>query len=470
MIRVHSVPRWTSASLRDAAKRVLVPALVVAIAALHSGSLSAADGVMLQSATKPNDLTRIAVKMEVGGDLKVPGEGKPKPLKMSVVASMKYDERLLESTTGHARSLRHYDEAQATIKIENGSVTPALSDEHRLVGVDWTGDVCTLYSPGGPLTRDELELIDLPGGSLLLDGLLPATAVAQGATWNQPDAFWATLLRLDAVGANDVASVLKELVAGQHADVELAGHVDGAVEGVSTEIEIKGRYRFDLTRQRIVSFALAVQEKRSVGYVGPGLDIVARLEMTLEPLAESPTLADTALAGLPLDLAAAGQLLGYQSPTQEYRLLNDRRWHIIDERPELTQLRYVDRGELVAQCNVAPGTKAPAGKHTPLEKFQEDVRKALGESFGQFVHATSGTSPLGYVVHRVVASGTVQELPIEWRYYLLADEQGRQVIFAFTLEQPLVETFGDADELLVGSLTIAQPPAETAAKPTPAAQ
>jgi len=430
--------------------------------------LSAEEGVLLQAATKPNDLTRVAVKMEVGGDLTVPNEGPPKPLKMSVVAAMKYDERLLESITGHARAVRIYTEAQAVIKIENGGVTPVLSEDHRLIGVDWTGDACNLYSPRGALSRDELELVDLPAPSLLLDALLPSEAVAKDATWKQPDGFWAAFLRLDAVGSNDVTSKLVELTAGKEAIVELAGILTGAVEGVATEIEIKGRYRFDLTSHRIATFGMAIKEKRSIGHVGPGMDVVARLEMTLEPLADSPQLSDEALAGLPLDPESAGQALTYQPQTQAYRFFNDRRWHIIEESPELTTLRYVDRGELVAQCNVAPGAKAPPGKHTGLEKFQEDIKKVLGESFGQFVEAASGTSPSGYVVHRVTATGTVKELAIEWRYYLLADAEGHQAMFAFTLEQDLAERFGDADEQLVGSLTLTQPPTETAAKPTPA--
>ena len=443
-------------------------ALLALLLTASAAPLSADEGVLLQSATKQNDMTRIAVKMEVGGDLTVPGEGQPKPLKMSVVAAMKYDERLLESITGHARAVRHYTEAQAVIKIENGGVTPVLSEEHRLIGVDWTGDVCTLYSPRGALSRDELELVDLPAPSLMLDGLLPTEAVAQGATWKQPDSFWATFLRLDAVGSNEVACQLVELSVGKEAVVELTGSVAGAVEGVATKIEVKGRYRFDLTRQRIVTFGLAIKEKRSIGHVGPGMDVVARVEMTLEPLGESPQLTDEALAGLPLDPESAGQALAYQPQTQAYRFFNDRRWHIIDESPELTTLRYVDRGELVAQCNVAPGAKAPPGKHTSLEKFQADIKKVLGESFGQFVEAASGTSPSGYVVHRVTATGTVKELSIEWRYYLLADAEGHQAMFAFTLEQDLADRFGDADEQLVGSLTLTQPPTETAAKPTPA--
>jgi len=448
-------------------RRFCFPAVCLLVAACGT-PLSAYDGVLLQAATKPDDLTRVAVKMEVGGDLTVPGEGQPKPLKMSVVAAMKYDERLLESITGHARAVRHYTEAQAVIKIENGGVTPVLSDEHRLIAVDWTGDACNLYSPRGALSRDELELVDLPAPSLLLDGLLPTEAVVQDATWKQPDGFWATFLRLDAIGSNEVTSKLVELTAGKEAIVELTGNLTGAVEGVATEIEIKGRYRFDLTSHRIATFGVAIKEKRSIGHVGPGMDVVARVEMTLEPLAESPQLSDEALAGLPLDPESAGQALAYQPQTQAYRFFNDRRWHIIDESPELTTLRYVDRGELVAQCNVAPGAKAPPGKHTSLEKFQEDIKKVLGESFGQFVEAVSGTSPSGYVVHRVSATGTVKELAIEWRYYLLADAEGHQAMFAFTLEQELAERFGDADERLVGSLTLTQPPAETAAKPTPA--
>ena len=46
-------------------------------------------------------------------------------------------------------------------------------------------------------------------------------------------------------------------------------------------------------------------------------------------------------------------------------MLHDRRWHVTVDRPELTVLRLVDRGELIAQCNISPAPDAKPGNRHP---------------------------------------------------------------------------------------------------------
>ncbi len=102
-----------------------------------------------------------------------------------------------------------------------------------------------LFSPRGPLTRDELDLVDLPANTLLLDQLLPQKAVSPGDRWQHSDNLLAMLLGLDAISQSDVYSELKEVDATA-ARMEFEGHVEGAIGGVSTELKIKGRYKFHL--------------------------------------------------------------------------------------------------------------------------------------------------------------------------------------------------------------------------------
>ena len=54
---------------------------------------------------------------------------------------------------------------------------------------------------------------------------------------------------------------------------EFAGKVEGAVYGVSTKIEIKGKYRFDLRSKRIDWLAMLVQEDRESSFVEDGIDV-----------------------------------------------------------------------------------------------------------------------------------------------------------------------------------------------------
>src|SRR5262249_16324044 len=153
-------------------------------------------------------------------------------------------------------------------------------DSRRLIGASATNEELQLFSPRGPLTRDELDLVDLPGSTLLLEELLPKSAVSSGDRWQHPDNLLAMLLGLDAISQSEVYSVLTD-VDDSAARMQIEGHVVGAVNGVSTELDIKGRYKFHLGCKRITWFAMLVDEKRSVGHVGPGADVTSKLQLTV---------------------------------------------------------------------------------------------------------------------------------------------------------------------------------------------
>ena len=47
--------------------------------------------------------------------------------------------------------------------------------------------------------------------------------------------------------------------------------------------------------------------------------------------------------------------------------------------------------------------------------------------------------------------GTVSEVPIRWIYYHVADQQGRQAVFAFVVEEKFYDRLGEKDQKLVDS-------------------
>lgn len=426
----------------------------------------AAEACSLRSSLGPGSTSHVNVLLEVGGDLKLAEAGKIKSLKMSVVGKLAYDEKRLPTQvdTPRAAAVRHYTEADATIKVEKGVLKPRLRPDRQLVAVAVGKVQLDMFSPQGPLSRDELDLIDVPGDSLLLDRLLPAEPVKPGDEWRHDDDLLAMLLGLDAISASDVKSELKDLDSDA-ARIELSGNVQAAVGGVSTELELKGRYKFNRQQGTITWFALLIQEKRSIGHVGPGADVVAKLQMTVTPTAVAPELADEALAALPLEARPVELLLEYRAPGDRWRIQHDRRWHIMTDKTDGMAMRLVERGDLLAQCNVSQLPTSEPGKHPSLAKFQEDVQRALGKDFKQFVNASETRNSLGYTMYRVVAEGVVSDLAIQWVYYLVADSHGRQVVFAFTLEQTLTGQLADADLALVETLIINEP-ASTAAVPT----
>lgn len=421
---------------------------------------------LLRSGRKPGDVDRVAVVLEVGGELKEMVDNKIHRPKLSVVCNLTYDEKTLEVPAvadGRVRSIRHYDKIDTVIKVEDEGLKPTLRTQRQLIATEAEGGKLTLFSPLGTLSRDELELINILGNSLLLDRLLPARPVAVGDSWKHSDKLIAAMFRLDAVAKVEAGSKLTE-VTDQVARFEMSGHVEGASGGVSTTIDLKAKYRFNLATKRIDWLGLLVKEDRDIGHVTDGVDATARLQVQVAPRVETAQLNDAALAGLSLEPSNDLTQLIYRPKSGDWQFVHDRSWHVTGDRADLAVLRMLDRGDLLAQCNVAPLPKREPGGQLSLAEFQADVQKSLGDSFGEFVEAGQAANEANYRVHRVVVRGKVEDLPIQWNYYLVADQHGNQVVFAFTVEQSLTERLGKADEKLVGALRFIVP--QTAEKET----
>ena len=433
----------------------ILPAILVA--AFPSGKMvKAAETWVLRPKRDPITINRVEAALEVEGDLTVVDENKVKRLKLQVAANLHYDERSFDQPKdpdGPLHSMRYYRTASAAIRVEGDTVRSTLSEDRRLIGVQTTAAGVTLFSPSGSLTRDELDLIDSHGNSLLLDRLLPEEPVAIGDTWEHPGNLVAALLRLDAVDRVDVQSKLAKVENGI-ALVETEGHVSGAIGGVSTEMDLTAKYQFNLDSGRIVWFGLLVQEKRSVGHVASGLDVVARLQMSISQISDSPQLTNAALRDTPLVPTDDLTRLSYESPEGSWRFLNDRRWFITSDEDDRAVLRLIDRGELVAQCNIASLDKVEPDGLIDLTQFQDDVRRGLGDNFGQFVSAGQRPNEANYRVFRVVADGQSHDVPIRWIYYMLADQYGHQAVFAFVVEGNLIERFGRSDQQLLDSVRL----------------
>lgn len=412
-------------------------------------------------------LDQVDASLEVSGKVHVlDEESELQKLKLAVLANLVYDERSLlvpVSPKAPMRSVRHYENARAAIEVDEQETNSTLRDERRLIAVDVDKGKATLYSPAGPLDHDELDLTDIPANTLVLDRLLPSYQVVVDESWKHSDELVGLLLGLDAVSSSRVESAITS-VKKSIALIEMTGEAQGAIHGVSTEIQVRAKYQFDLSANRITWFGLLIREKRSIGHVGPGLDIIARLQMKITPIEESPHLTDRALRGLSLDSKEDNSWLAYESIGGGWQLLNDRRWFMTSDEHKAAVFRMIDAGEFVAQCNVASLPQVDVEKLPTLSKFQEDIQAGLGESFGQFISAKQETNDLGYRVFRVVADGMASEVPIQWIYYLLADQSGRQLTMVFVVEPELIERLAGADEQLAAAVQFVD--RTTAVRPT----
>lgn len=430
-------------------------------------TVAADPSVLLQRGDAQLSVNRVEIVVEAAGELTFREKEATKSLPTQVAARLAYEEkRLAKSHAGSERSARAYRTAEAKIQVEKESLQPKLAEERNVVVVESTEAQPLLFSPFGPLTTDELELLQVPFNSLLVDRLLPNKTTAVGEAWTHDNGLITAMLNLDAVSGNDMSSKLVGIDA-ESARVEFQGSVQGALGGVATEFEVTGRYKFDLKTKQISWLAALLKEKRAIGHVEPGVTATTRVQMIVAPTVEPEELVAANLRDLPLEPQPELVRLAYASTPGKFRLEHDRRWHVMADAQEVLALRMVDRGELVAQCNVRPIELPDPQKRPTLSQFQADVRRSLDAHFRQFAAVGESQNSLGQTIFRAEAVGTVEELEIHWIYYLVCDPTGRQVVLAFTVEEPMLERLGKADIEIVGTIRFLADTA-TAGRPTPA--
>jgi len=374
--------------------------------------------------------------------------------KLSVDCELDYEEKTLACPTNAedaSRSIRYYLQAGAVEKIGDADFKPVLRPNRSLIAAEVSSQESLLFSPSGPLTRIELDLIDMQGDSLLMDRFLPDKPLAVDDFWKPSEKLMAQFLGLDEVGHSEVQSVLKE-VTDKVARFEMAGRVSGAVDGVATAIEIKARYRFDLKRERIDWLGMVVKEKRQTSPVADGLDVVAQLQMTIVPADKTQHLSEEAINALPVKSTPELLQLSHSSKQGGWEITHDRSWHFYRDLEDAAVLRRIERGELIAQCNLSSLPQKKPDKLVTLENFQADVKQALIKEFKEFVEAGQTVDESNRRVLRVVVRGVAEDLPILWTYYHLADQQGRQMALVFVVEEKYAERFGKADQELIRSL------------------
>jgi hypothetical protein len=402
---------------------------------------------------KAGSLDRVVVQFEISGELKEKEGGKTRSTPLSGTCDQEYDEKTLAvpgAEGGRWRSIRAYDKASTVIKRGDVELKPALRTERSLIAVQVGDKETSIFSPQGSLTRDELESTDILGNSLLLEQFLPEKRIEIGQSWKQPGKLLALLLDLDSVEECEVESTLKE-VTDTVARFEITGKLEGVADDVTTQIELTGKYRFDRRLQRIDWFGLVLKESRKIGQVNAGFNITSRLQVRITPKTKSDALSDSALKDLPLEPTAELTQLSCGPVDGGWQLSHDRRWHLYREQSDFIVLRMIDGGQYVGQCNISSLPNASPGKTVTLKQFQEDTRRALSKSFGEFVSAAE-TDSANHHICRLVIRGEASDIPIQWNYYLVSDDQGHQAVFAFTTEEKLIDRLGKADEQLVRAI------------------
>jgi hypothetical protein len=302
--------------------------------ALAGGPAPAQDIVRLEERFPAGYTYRVSTRVELQGTLTPPAEKDlaPRPLAVKGDSAIDYDERVLDVAEGSVRKtvrrVRRMDFRRTVgAQPQETSLRPAVS---RLVLLRH-GSTEVPFSPDGPLTWGEIDLVRTDVFTPALAGLLPAGAARPGQAWTAAAGAVQELTDMERIDEGKVECRLEQLTTlenRRHARVSFAGSVRGSGEDGPCRQDLDGYFFFDLESNHLSYLylngrhALLDKDGREAGFVK------GRFVLTRQVLPRIADLTDEALKGVALEPNADNTLLLYDNPDLGVRFLYPRRWRV----------------------------------------------------------------------------------------------------------------------------------------------
>jgi hypothetical protein len=382
-----------------------------------------------------------------------------------VKAGLNFYERFIGSPT-KPQSVRFYQDATASIQIDQAKLDSKLNPENRLIvsriKTD-TGNKFQFASVNDILQQKELELIKNPGDPLALPAILSHFQSAVGSTWEPDRDALARLLALDRVIFSDVKLELKEADA-KTVKLHLIGKLKAEVDDTLTEMAIAGVIYLDPEQRMPRAMRLTINENRRAAQIAPGFQGQTKIDLKIAACSEVPQLTTEALREI-AQTKTIRNVLKWVGESGSFELTYDPNWKMITSDEEAAIFRFVDNGDLLTQCSIVRLPSRPANKPLSLTDFESEVAKIISkDSQSRIVQSSENSNLHGAKCLRVLVSGIEEQVPMNWIYYNIAAGDGRQVTFVFMLEEQVVGRVTTAAEKLVDGFAFAKQSRETNAE------
>ena len=400
---------------------------------------------------------KIAARFEHEGEVIVDDAGQrasQEKLQMRTIADLVFHQRLTGSVKD-LQAIRYYDSSHGNFNIAKGKTDATLAKSNRMIVArlkSKPGQRIQMASIQDLLNQSELNLIKNPADPLSYGGLLNKNSVAQGEKWSVDKNALADFLAVDRILFTDAKMMLKKATPTA-ARIYLLGQVDATVDDAGTSMKVSAIFDIDRARQQVTSVRLSIDENRQPGQVAPGFQGKSRVNVQLNPDRSCAHLTTANLKKL-TNARRIKQRLQWQSEKGQFALEYDPRWKMIVSEGEAAILRYVDDGDLLAQCNVLQLPARPASKPLTLAEYRGEIEKIIrADKSAKLVDAVTVKSATGNKTYRVEVDGVEDEIPVKWIYYHVAAKDGRRLTFIFTLEQEIANIFKPSDQRMVNGLS-----------------
>jgi hypothetical protein len=351
--------------------------LAVLALALLGVPVTAQEAVQIGERLTAGAQHRISVRVELAGTLTLPPEkgATPRQLIVKGRSSIDYDERLLtldklRKVQKTFRVYRHMDfERKVGDQLQQGSLRPSV---HRLV-ILRHNQMEVPFSPDGPLTWGEIDLVRTDVFTPALTGLFPDRAVRPGDRWAASTSAILELTDFEQIDDGTVACKLDQLTilnGRRHARVSFSGIIRGLGEDGPGRQQLDGYYYFDLGGGYLSYLSM----KGTHSLLDKDGKVAGQVEgnfvLTRQPLANTAPLSDAVLSKLTLEPNENNTLLLFDDPDLGVRLLYPRRWHVAGGKGR--QLGLDEQGGSGILLTVEPLATTPTGP-----QFLEESRQWL---------------------------------------------------------------------------------------------
>jgi len=282
-------------------------------------------------AFQPGYQYHVSCRVNITGTLKLSDE-KEKQLALTGSSAIEFDERILvEKDHKVDKTIRAYRKMDFERHIGDQQQQSSLRPAIRRMVILRHNQFEVPFSPDGPLTWGEIDLVRTDVFTPALAGLLPDQAVKPGDHWQANGVAVKELTDLERIDEGNLTCTFEAvttLVGRQQARISFQGTVRGMGEDGSARHQLEGQLYFDLVSNHL-SY---VHVKGTQFLLDKNGNAQGQVEgtfvLTREPVPPARDLTDDDLRGLVLEPTDDNTLLLFEQADLGVRFLYPRRWHI----------------------------------------------------------------------------------------------------------------------------------------------
>jgi hypothetical protein len=257
----------------------------------------------------------------------------PRTLGVTGNSAIDYDERVLGAgVDGQVqKTIRIYRRIDFQRKVGDQPQDSTLRAPVRRLVILRDKNVKVPFSPDGPLTWGEIDLVRTDLFSPMLAGLLPDKVVRPGDRWTAANTAIQELTDMERLEEGQVECRFEQITTlskRRHARVAFTGNVRGINEDGPNRQQLDGYFFFDLESNHLSYLSLKGlsllldKEGKTLGR------IEGRFVLTRQAHARVQDLSDDTLKGVTLEPNAENTRLLYDNPELGVRFLYPRRWRV----------------------------------------------------------------------------------------------------------------------------------------------